>query len=141
MNDLSPTLVVSGKHPTHHHKVGSGTEGLGNISRTSAASIRDDVTSQAVGSVRALQHSRQLRVAHPGLLPGCANRARADPDLDDVGAGEDQLLHHLPGHHVAGQDGVVGELCPHLSKFTFKRKVKMRAELQTFRTYITKCSL
>ena len=73
-----------------------------------------------------------LRIAHPCLFPRRAHRSRTDAHLDDddedvidddddahlddVGAGEDQLLHHLTGHHVAGKDGVVGELCPHLSR-------------------------
>ena len=72
-----------------------------------------------------------LRIAHPCLFPRRAHGPRTDAHLDDdddedvdddeddahlddVGAGEDQLLHHLTGDHVASKDGVVGELCPHL---------------------------
>ena len=61
-----------------------------------------------------LQHSGELRVADTSLLPSCAHGARPDADLDDVRPGEQQLLHHLPRDHVAGEDGVVGEGGPHL---------------------------
>jgi hypothetical protein len=35
---------------------------------------RDDVSTQAVGSVCTLDHSAQLGIAHPGLLTGGAHR-------------------------------------------------------------------
>ena len=34
--------------------------------------------------------------------------------LNDISSGEDELLHHLPRHHVAGHNGDSGELLPHL---------------------------
>ena len=89
---------------------------LGDIPRASTAAIGDDVPAQAVGRVRALQHSRQLRITNPGLLPRGADGPRPDADLDDVGPGQDELLHHLAGDHVAGEDGVVGELGANLGK-------------------------
>lgn len=56
---------------------------------------------QPVSVVRALQHGGELRVSDPGLLPGGAHRAWADPDLDDVGPGKDQSFNHIASHHVA----------------------------------------
>ena len=55
-----------------------------------------------------LQNSWKLGISHACLLPGGADGAGPDADLDDVGPGEEELLHHLPSHHVAGQDGVLG---------------------------------
>ena len=57
---------------------------------------------EPVGAVGALEHGRELRVAHAGLLAGCAHRPRADADLDDVRAGKDQGLGHLAGDDVPG---------------------------------------
>ncbi len=61
-----------------------------------------------MGRIGTLYDGGELRIADAGLDPGGADRARAYAHLDDVGAGEDQLLHHLAGHHVARQDDVVG---------------------------------
>ena len=43
------------------------------------------------GRGRALQHRGELRPADAGHHPGGAHRARTDADLDDVGAGVDQI--------------------------------------------------
>ena len=53
-----------------------------------------------MSSVGTLQDGAELRVANASLLAGGAHRARADAHLDDVCARQDQLLHHLPRHHV-----------------------------------------
>jgi hypothetical protein len=52
-------------------------------------------------------------VPDAGLLPRSAHAARADAHLDDIGAGKNQLLDHLPRHHVARNDGVVRLGLPH----------------------------
>ena len=41
--------------------------------------------------LRALDHRRELRAPDPRHHPRRAHRARADPDLDDVGAGCDEV--------------------------------------------------
>ena len=51
---LAAALVVARQHAAHHHEVRPRTESLGHVSRTRAASVTDDVTSEAVGCVRAL---------------------------------------------------------------------------------------
>ena len=60
-----------------------------------------DVSAQAMGRVGALQHRAELGVAHAGLLARGADGAGSDAHLDDVRPRQDQLLHHLPRHHVA----------------------------------------
>ena len=62
---------------------------------------RNDMGGEAVGIVSTLHDGRELWVADPSLLAGGAHGARADPDLDDIGAGEDQGLYHVACHHVA----------------------------------------
>ena len=43
--------------------------------------------------------------------------------LDDVRTGKQELLHHLPGHNVAGHDGYLGELCANLGKVMYKEVI------------------
>ena len=54
--------------------------------------------------VGALEHRRELRPADAGHHPRRAHRAGPDADLDDVGAGLDQLARALGGDDVAGDD-------------------------------------
>mmetsp|Transcript_29050 Transcript_29050/g.52622 ORF Transcript_29050/g.52622 Transcript_29050/m.52622 type:complete len:206 (+) Transcript_29050:919-1536(+) len=62
--------------------------------------------------VRALNHRGELGVAHAGLLARGAHGARADAHLHNVGAAEDELLGHLVGDHVPGDDRLPGEGLP-----------------------------
>lgn len=48
--------------------------------------------------------------ANASLLARSADRAGADADLDNVGAGQDELLDHLLGDNVSSHDGVAGKL-------------------------------
>ena len=61
---------------------------------------RYDVATQAMRGISALYNGAELWVTDAGLTAGGAHGAGADADLDDVRAGQDQLLHHLPGYHV-----------------------------------------
>ena len=61
---------------------------------------RYDVATQAMRGISALYNGAELGVAHTSLTAGGAHGAGANADLDDVRPGQDQLLHHLPGHHV-----------------------------------------
>merc|ERR1719318_2200866 len=112
--DLPPGLVVPSQHAPHHDKVSPSSKSLGHIPRTCAATITDDMTTQTMGSICTLQHSRELGVANTSLLPGGAHRPWANTNLDNVSPRQQQLLHHLTGHHIARQDGVVGVGSPHL---------------------------
>lgn len=69
---------------------------------TGAAAVADDVPVEAVCSVGALEYCGKLRVADTSLLASGAHASWADAHLHDVGAGEEQLLYHLRGHHVPG---------------------------------------
>ncbi|KAJ8944932.1 hypothetical protein NQ318_013080 [Aromia moschata] len=61
---------------------------------------RYDVALEAVCGICALDHSRQLRVSHAGLHASSTNGTWADANLNYVGPGENQFLHHLSCHHV-----------------------------------------
>jgi len=54
-----------------------------------------------VRSVGALQNGTQLRVTHARLLARRAHTPGPDANLDEVGAGQDQFLDHLPRDDVA----------------------------------------
>mmetsp|Transcript_38870 Transcript_38870/g.91508 ORF Transcript_38870/g.91508 Transcript_38870/m.91508 type:complete len:260 (+) Transcript_38870:546-1325(+) len=62
-----------------------------------------------MSGVSTLQNCGKLRIADSSLLPGSANAARANADLDNVSPTEDQLLCHFLGHDVACHNGVGGE--------------------------------
>mmetsp|Transcript_14078 Transcript_14078/g.35891 ORF Transcript_14078/g.35891 Transcript_14078/m.35891 type:complete len:236 (-) Transcript_14078:112-819(-) len=64
---------------------------------------------EPVRGVGALDDGGELRVAHTGLFAGGADGAGSDADLDDVGAGEEELLDHFAGDDVAGDDGYFGK--------------------------------
>ncbi len=64
-------------------------------------SYRDDMGTQTVGAVGALEDGGQLGVADARLLPGRAHGSWSDPNLDNVSSGKDQGLHHVPGDHIA----------------------------------------
>ena len=66
-------------------------------------------SAQAVGRVRTLNHRAELRVADSGLLARGADGSRTDPDLDNVGARDDELLHHLARHDVSSHDDLARE--------------------------------
>ena len=60
-----------------------------------------------------LDHGRELRATDAGHHPRGAHGARADPHLDDVGAGLDQMTCPLGRDDVARHDRCVGHDRPH----------------------------
>ena len=68
---------------------------------------------EAMGGVGAFDDRGKLRIADPGHPPRRADRARADADLDDVGAGQDQRFRHVAGHNVPGHDDRLGMVVAH----------------------------
>src|ERR1019366_208476 len=71
----------------------------------STSAISADQSAETVCSVRAFDHCRKLRVAYAGHGARGANRTGADADLDNVGAGKNQLLGHFTGDDIAGHQG------------------------------------
>ena len=58
------------------------------------------MTSETVGCVSTLYDRTELGIAHSGFLTRRTHASRADSDLDDVSARQDQLLHHFPRNHI-----------------------------------------
>ncbi len=108
IDDLATALFVGCQHAAQHDEVGTAAERFGDVARAGTAAVTDDLAAEAVGRIGTLDDGGELRITDTGLDASGADRARADADLDDVGAGEDQLFDHLAGHHVARQNDVVG---------------------------------
>ena len=107
--DFAVAFVVAGEHAAQHDEIGARAVRLGDVARHGAAAVGADLALEPVRGVGAFDDRRELRIADPGHPPGGADRARADADLDDVGAGEDQRFRHVAGDDVAGHDdGVAG---------------------------------
>mmetsp|Transcript_43943 Transcript_43943/g.138109 ORF Transcript_43943/g.138109 Transcript_43943/m.138109 type:complete len:284 (-) Transcript_43943:124-975(-) len=106
-DQLSAGLVVASEHTAGHDEVGAAAEGLCEVAGAGAAAVSDNVAVEAVRRVSALYDGRELRVADAGLVARRAHRAGADTHLDGVRPREQQLLHHLARHDVAGDDAHV----------------------------------
>ena len=102
--DLAGAFVVAGEHAAEHDEISPGAIGLGDVARHRAAAVGAHLAFQPVRGVGAFDDRGELRIADAGDAPGRAHRARADADLDDVGAGEDQRFRHVAGDDVAGHD-------------------------------------
>lgn len=63
-DDLSCALVVPSEHASHHDKVSATPECLGDVTRTCAATIRNNASPQSVSGVGALDDGRQLRQSY-----------------------------------------------------------------------------
>ena len=94
-------LVGAGEPGADHHVGRAGGQRQGDVARVADAAVGPDVPAEPAGLGGALQHGGELRAAHAGHHPGGAHRAGADADLDDVGAGLDQVAHAGGGDDVA----------------------------------------
>ncbi len=72
------------------------------------SAVGPDVLAQLSGGRRALEDGGELRSADGRHHPRRAHRARPDPDLDDVGAGGDEVARALGRDDVAGDDRHLG---------------------------------
>ena len=66
--------------------------------------VGPDVGAELTSGGGALEDRGELRPADPGHHPGRAHRPRPDADLDDVGAGLDEVAHADSGDDVARAD-------------------------------------
>ena len=93
-----------------------GARGQGEryVAREPHATVGPDVSAEPSGFVGALDDGGELGAADTGHHAGRAHRPRPDADLDDVGAGFDQLACAVGGDDVAGDDRAIGTRRPHL---------------------------
>src|SRR2546430_5463861 len=100
LDEVSGRLVDAGQESAEHHGPRARPDRLGDVAGMLDAPIRADGNTVAVGWLRAVEDGRDLRHPGAGDDPRRADRARAHPDLDAVGAGGDELLGALRGRHV-----------------------------------------
>ena len=99
---LARRLVGAGEQRADHGAVGAGGERLGEIAGIFDAAVGDH---RHVGFLRRLDRVHdggELRHADAGDDARGADRARADADLDGVGAAIDQRLGAFGGGDIAG---------------------------------------
>ena len=102
--EVAGRLQRAGEPRADHDVRGAGGQGEGDVARMPHAAVGPHVPSQLARRRGALEHRGELRAADGGHHPGRAHRARADPDLDDVGAGLDEVAGALRRDDVAGHD-------------------------------------
>ena len=83
---------------------GAGGERLGEVAGIFDAAVGDDRDARLLRRLDRRHDRRELRHADAGDDARGADRARADADLDRVGAGVDQRLRAVGGGDVAGHD-------------------------------------
>mmetsp|Transcript_25353 Transcript_25353/g.42463 ORF Transcript_25353/g.42463 Transcript_25353/m.42463 type:complete len:225 (-) Transcript_25353:482-1156(-) len=110
LHQLTTRFRVCCKHTSSHDEISTRTEGLREISRTRTTTIRNDVSSKPMCCIGAFENGTELGVPHACLLSGGAYRTWPDAHLDDVGSREQQFFHHLPRHHIARDQRLLGKL-------------------------------
>ena len=103
-DQLARALLAAGQQRAEHHRVGAGDERLGDVAGVLQAAVADDRHAGRPARQRRLVDRGDLRDADAGDDAGGADRARADADLDAVGAGVDQRLRAGAGGDVAADD-------------------------------------
>ena len=99
--DLARRLFGAGEGAAHHHRVGAGGDRLGEVAGEAHAAVGDQRHAAARDRLGDRVDRHDLRHADAGDDARGADRARADADLDRVGAGLDQRLRRRAGGDVA----------------------------------------
>jgi hypothetical protein len=75
---------VASEHSSCHYEVSTGAKGLSEVSRISAATIGDDMSTMLFRYFNVFEDNTELRVANTGLLTRCAHRTWSNTKLNDV---------------------------------------------------------
>ena len=89
---LARRLVGAGEQRADHGAVGAGGDRLGEVAGILDAAVADRRHAGGMAGLGGLDDRGELRHADARHHAGGADRARADADLDGVGAGIDQRL-------------------------------------------------
>src|SRR4051812_15623656 len=103
-HDVARALVSAREQRARHDGVGAGRDRLGNVARRRHAAVGDQRYAVPGGNRRAVVDRGDLRHAHTGNDPRCADRTWAYANLHRVGSGVDQRLRRLGRRNVAGND-------------------------------------
>ena len=125
--DLARRFLGSREQAADHHHVGAGGDRLCDVAGVADAAVRDE---RHVGLGEASRHvgdRRDLRHADAGDDAGRADRARADADLDAVGAVIDQRLGAAAVATLPPITWVLGKLrLTHRTRFKHVLRVAVR---------------
>ncbi|MNO76459.1 hypothetical protein D3C76_675330 [compost metagenome] len=102
--DLARRFFGTGEHRAHHHAGSTGHDGLGQVTGETDAAVGDQRYASAFKGSGDVGDGTDLRHADTGDDTGGADRARADTDLDCVGASFGQGLGGSAGGDVAADD-------------------------------------
>ena len=110
---MARRFVETGKEASHHDGRRPGGDCLGDVAAVADAAVGDDGNAALTGGAGTFIYGRNLRNAHAGDNPRCADRSGADADFDGVGAGGDKVGSAFGCGDVAGDDiDLVGGLDP-----------------------------
>jgi len=84
--------------------MGSGDNGLGKIPGVADTAIGDQRHAAGGECLGDVGHSADLRYSHAGDDARGADRTRADPDLDAIGPGTDQIERPFARHDISGDE-------------------------------------
>src|ERR1700712_4508382 len=108
--DFAWRLFGAGEHRAHHHAVGTGHDGLGQVTGETDAAVGDQWNVGAFEGRSDVGDGADLRHADTGNDTGGADGARTDTDLYPVSAGFDQCASSSAGGDVAADDLDVREV-------------------------------
>mmetsp|Transcript_26318 Transcript_26318/g.62507 ORF Transcript_26318/g.62507 Transcript_26318/m.62507 type:complete len:641 (-) Transcript_26318:108-2030(-) len=94
----------AGEGAAHHHAVGAGRDGLGQVTGVAHAAVGDDRHASALERRSDVVDRGDLRHAHAGDDARGADRTRADADLDAVRTGFHQRQRRSAGGDIAADD-------------------------------------
>ena len=85
-HDFAWGFLRACKHATHHHRAGTCSNRLGNVAAVADATVRNQRNARAAQSRGHIVDGGDLRHAHASDNAGGANGARANANLDRIGA-------------------------------------------------------
>ena len=123
---VARALVGAGEQRAEHGAVGAGSERLGDVAGELETTVGDDRATTTAGDLGTVEHGGDLRHADTGDHPRGADRARADADLDGIGAGVDQRLGRRGRGDVAGDERAIPDLAHLAHRLGDRRGVAVR---------------
>src|SRR5690606_22503637 len=108
--DFTRCFFGTSEHRAHHHGVGPGHDGLGQIAREADAAVGNHRHAGTLEGGGHVGDGADLRYADTGNDARGADRAWADPHLDRVGTGLHQRQRRFGGGDVAANHLQLGEV-------------------------------
>ena len=149
-DEVSRAFLATGEQLAEHDGVGTGHDGLGDVTGVLDATVADDGNVVGPSNPRSIHNRTDLGCAHTGYDTGGANGTRPHPHLDRIGTGLDERTGTLPGGDVAsdevdavtevlGQPAIMSStplLCPWEESMTSASTTGLHQRAGTFVLYI-----